>query len=84
MRVIMRCGHVALGRDMHNHTPACPICLGLTEDALMVMIPQPDLTGRSAKCVVCETSQASSLDLPYFQYIDGGDEFYCGCREALE
>jgi hypothetical protein len=84
MKVIMRCGHVALGRDIREGTPACPICLGLTEEALLVMIPQPDLRGRTAKCVVCEDQQPSSLDLPYFQYREGGDEYYCGCREALE
>ena len=84
MRVIMRCGHVAMGRDMEDGTPVCPICLGLTDDALFAMIPQPDLEGRQAVCVVCEENKPSSLYLPYFQYRESGDEFYCGCREALE
>ncbi len=86
MRVVMRCGHVALGKDMHNHTPVCPICVGLTEDALFAMIPQPNVEGRTAICSVCEEALPSSLELPYFQYKQGelSDEYYCGCREWKE
>lgn len=83
MKIIMRCGHVALGKDMHEGTPVCPVCVGFSEEAFFVLVPQPTLSGRNAACVVCEEQVPSNVSLPFFQYLEGGetDEYYCGCRE---
>lgn len=86
--VIMKCGCAASGS--HNGKPVCVCHVGLTPDAEEPMDPQPDLSGRMARCKyfgtftgksTCHGEKTSSELLPFFRYTPDKphDEYYCGC-----
>lgn len=80
MGVLMKCGHVAHGRDI-NGNPVCPICVGSTPDAKIVENNLPSLDGRIAECRYCSNKEQSSFDLAFFEYRPSQktDIYYCGC-----
>lgn len=79
-RVLMECGHV--GKVTFMGRPACPMCLGVDNQALIPCESLPSLTGRKALCRYCDRETDSSLDLPHFEHRPnhGHDTYYCGCK----
>lgn len=77
---LMKCGHTALSKDPHGK-PACPMCVGITDDARTAETTIPDLTNRRAACS-CGHEVGSRLNLPFFRHQPDRekDSFYCGCR----
>jgi hypothetical protein len=77
---MMKCGHAANGTT-HSGKPCCVICAGIHPGA-DVVVDEPDLTGRVAKCSDCGCEVKSDMGLPFFEYRPTRkfDVFYCGCR----
>lgn len=73
--IMMRCGHVAMGRKLEDNTPYCLIC-NCSEVAEII-----NVEGRKAKCSECGYEVDSSVDLPFFKYRPdhNTDQYYCGC-----
>lgn len=78
MGQVMKCGHAAQSAE------GCVIC-----DCVDVA-PQPDLTGRRARCVYhaaphtkyeCAKERDSDRGMGFFKYNPDGefDSYYCGC-----
>lgn len=74
---MMACGHSA--NASHKGAPVCAICFGSDEAELVVL--QPNLEGRKAKCS-CGSWLTSSTGLAFFEHLPNEkfDRFYCGCR----
>lgn len=73
----MACGCVAQGHVTGTNEAVCVI-----HDEHRLMVTEPDLTGRTAKCCYCRKTQPSSKDLPFFEFRGTSDRdgYYCGCR----
>lgn len=81
-RVLMKCGHVALGTDKDGK-PVCPICIGLRPESRQEDdVRLKALHGRVARCVYCGTGTLSSSLPPFFGHTptEKEDTYYCGCR----
>lgn len=80
MSVIMKCGHVAQGKDEAGN-PVCVICVGITPNAKIIDESKPNLEGRKATCFYCRREQPSNTDLPFFEHRPDRetDAYYCGC-----
>ena len=78
-RPLMKCGCVAQG-EITAPGPTRPVCV--IHDCDVPADVQPDLTGRTASCSLCDNQAPSSLDLAFFEYHPdwNTDRFYCGCR----
>jgi len=80
---MMKCGHRAQGyrTSPGEKIPACVICAGITPDAYIV-VPEPNLSERKARCSTCSCEKASTANLAFFEYRPDQehDWFYCGCR----
>jgi len=63
---MMACGHVANGKNALGD-PVCLIDIGIDPGA-QVVVGQPDLTGRRARCGVDHGEVDSSFDLAFFEY----------------
>ena len=76
---MLKCGCRAVGSVQAADGTRAPYCVthGCSEIA-----PDPDLTGRQARCPYCKKVRDSSVDLPFFSMRDDQpfDSFYCGCR----
>jgi hypothetical protein len=80
MAVMMGCGHAANARTADGKA-CCAICFGLHPEA-GVVVAQPDLSERRARCAYCRKVVPSATSLPFFEYrpemeFDG---YYDGCR----
>lgn len=93
---MMACGHRA--NAIHRlpdggAEPSCAICAGLTPGAL-IPVPDPDLTGRTARCGYygsvsrysggkpCQSERPSAQPgLAFFEHQPDQphDRYYCGC-----
>ena len=81
---MMECGHAAQGTmkipDFDNEGQidihVCVIC------DCKIVIPNPTLDGRMARCPYCKKETPSRIKLPFFQHREGNDtdSYYCGCR----
>lgn len=84
---IMQCGHTANATDDQG-APVCVIHVGTSLDAeARTPRPEPDLTGRKAKCPSCGRVTDTSTSLAFLRLHpdhDPGagryDTFYDGCR----
>lgn len=76
---MLKCGCRAVGSIEAADGSRVPYCVthNCTE-----LAPDPDLTGRRAKCPYCKNTRESSTTLPFFQYRAEAelDSYYCGCR----
>jgi len=94
MSVMMGCGHASQAVDGEGN-PACVICVGFKDGAVIPAEPPP-LAGRQARCTYdkgkgCPTTRHrrevrdslrdSSIELAFFKYQPGKeyDDYYCGC-----
>lgn len=76
---MLKCGCRAVGSVLTQTGERVPYCLIHNCYELM---PEPDLTGRKARCAYCLTVVESSTSLPFFSLRDDHefDSYYCGCR----
>ena len=65
---MMGCGHAANAEDSHGN-PRCVICVGIDPGA-SVVVHEPSLTGRIAKCMNCcvGSEKPSDVGLAFFEY----------------
>lgn len=76
-RPIMKCGCSGMGTA--NLKPCCLTHFPRPE-SLEVMDVLPDMSGRVARCEYCKAEAKSKEDLPFFQFGENYDSYYCGCR----
>lgn len=76
---MLKCGCRAVGSLTTTTGERVPYCV--THDCGEVA-PNPDLTGREARCPYCKHVRESKTDLPFFMYRPEAeyDSYYCGCR----
>lgn len=76
---MLKCGCRAVGSLVASDGTRVPYCV--VHDCGEVM-PDPDLTGRKARCPYCRTVRDSTTSLPFFSMRPDHefDSFYCGCR----
>lgn len=80
---MMACGCRASGTFTRlagvDYDPPIPGCVVHT---CIEVAPEPDLTGRMAKCSACRRTQPSVKPAAFFEYRPHADldSFYCGCR----
>lgn len=81
MSIIMQCGCRASGYNAQG-VACCGVHFGIHPGAAIPMEPQPDLTGRRARCSECPKIVPSRRDLPFFEYCPKAemDVYYCGCH----
>jgi len=77
---IMECGHAANAIDGQGE-PVCVICALIRDGWNRVADPQPDLSGRQARCAMCGKVAPSDSGLAFFEYRPDEelDLYYCGC-----
>ena len=76
--MMMKCGCRAVGSVVMQSGERIPFCV---IHSCYETVPDPDLTGRMAKCPYCKNTQPSATTLAFFQHRPDQalDSYYCGC-----